>query len=1103
MIKFILKKAVLLLVFISADLLAQTQATLSNENYIFTRSYQKAMTSSSGISENRDVIEGVTYFDGLGRPMQNIAVKASPGAQDIVTHIGYDDFGRQHKEYLPYMSTTGAIASYRSVAETNTNSYYVSNYPVDINSSAPNPFSQKQFEASPLNRVLKQAAPGSVWALNSGHEIKLDYQTNTASEVKLFTATTTWNAALGLFDIALGNASGATFYTAGELYKTVTKNENWSSGNENTIEEFKDKEGRVILKKTYGVSLVNGTAVSAPHETYYVYDIYGNLTYVLPPKADGSITASVLGDFCYQYKYDNLNRLVEKKLPGKEWEYIVYDKLDRPVLTQDANLRINNKWIFTKYDAFGRPVYTGQYTNNLETTRTAVQGLANGTILFENKSAVPISVAGTSVNYSNVAFPTTGIDLLTITYYDNYLNFDLDGGTATASYGITPVIDAKGLLTCSKVRILDSNPVTWTTNVNYYDSKGRMVYNYSKNNFLTTISTVKSRLDFGGKLLERTSTHKKGTTAEIVVIDAYTYDHMGRLLTQRQKINNQAQETIASNTYDNLGQLITKLVGGVQTVNYNYNIRGWLKNINDINNIGSDLFAFQINYNDAADPSKRLFNGNISQTFWKTAHTDTSLRSYTYTYDALNRLTTAADNLGRYNENPSYDKNGNIMMMSRNGNTILNTSNYGVIDNLVYTYGLGNRLMKVDDTSNNIQGFSNGSTATTEYTYDDNGNMKTDANKGITAIAYNYLNLPTDVTLAGGTIHYDYDAKGVKQRKIAAGISTDYAGGFQYENNLLQFFPHSEGYVRNNAGVYEYIYQYKDHLGNIRISYNKNLNIIEENNYYPFGLEQKSHTNIVNTLGNSAAQKYKYQGQERQDELGLNWDSFKWRNYDYAIGRFMCIDPLAEKYTYNSPYAFAENRVIDGRELEGLEWVNSKNQQIYDPNANNGKGDYTKYATNMDRNIGNSLRTKTGQEQFNTLVNSEKPIQIDFNIKDTKADENGKMIPGETNHTNLLVGTDESGKVEDVSFSKSIITVYARNINVLEQASNDGKTATSGDLYNTPIPENLSFSDILGAVLGHEIDHTKKENVLTMAKGGNAETAPTKVSDKILEELKN
>ena len=70
--------------------------------------------------------------------------------------------------------------------------------------------------------------------------------------------------------------------------------------------------------------------------------------------------------------------------------------------------------------------------------------------------------------------------------------------------------------------------------------------------------------------------------------------------------------------------------------------------------------------------------------------------------------------------------------------------------------------------------------------------------------------------------------------------------------------------------------------------------------------------------------KYYFQEQACQDELGLNWDSFKYRNYDYAIGRFMSVDPLAEKYAYNGVYNFSENRVLDGRELEGLEWESIK-----------------------------------------------------------------------------------------------------------------------------------------------------------------------------------
>ena len=116
------------------------------------------------------------------------------------------------------------------------------------------------------------------------------------------------------------------------------------------------------------------------------------------------------------------------------------------------------------------------------------------------------------------------------------------------------------------------------------------------------------------------------------------------------------------------------------------------------------------------------------------------------------------------------------------------------------------------------------------------------------------------------------------------------------------------------------------------------LVILEENHYYPFGLKHEKYNSDkyeyveiskedggyfigIEPLGpqQRRSYQYKYQGQERQDELGLNWDSFKWRNYDYAIGRFMSIDPLAEKYPYNSTYAFQENKMGMGGELEGLE----------------------------------------------------------------------------------------------------------------------------------------------------------------------------------------
>ncbi|WP_299368287.1 RHS repeat-associated core domain-containing protein, partial [Winogradskyella sp.] len=99
------------------------------------------------------------------------------------------------------------------------------------------------------------------------------------------------------------------------------------------------------------------------------------------------------------------------------------------------------------------------------------------------------------------------------------------------------------------------------------------------------------------------------------------------------------------------------------------------------------------------------------------------------------------------------------------------------------------------------------------------------------------------------------------------------------------------------------------------------LGIIEENNYYPFGLKHRGYNNNVSANVNSVASKFGFQGQETQDELGLNWSSFRWRNADPAIGRFFNIDPLAEEFPHNGVYNFSENRVIDAIELEGLEKV--------------------------------------------------------------------------------------------------------------------------------------------------------------------------------------
>ena len=978
-------------------------AISSNENSFVSRVYQKEMNDSTGISAIGDVIENLTYYDGLGRPVQQVAVRASEELGDLVTHIRYDAYGRMDREWLPvYHQPIAGFGSYRTDMVGLTQTYYKNNYGPDfngVNASNTNAYSQKEFEPSPLNRVLKQTAPGEAWKMGSGHEIGFGYDANGTNEVHFFWANT--SLANGVYEPTLAQNG---HYAQDELQKMVTYDENHdgSSTKLHSTEEFTDKLGQTVLKRTY--ALVSN--VETAHDTYYVYDDYGNLTYVIPPKVTtASVSSTELSELCYQYKYDHRNRLVEKKLPGKDWEYIVYNKLDQPILTQDGNQRAKSpdEWLFTKYDALGRVAYTGKASAANGTSRTAIQNEVDALVTdLWVKRGNEISFGSTDISYDDAAYPTSVsvgaqlTEILTINYYDDY-DFDL-AGTATAhtAFSVTTTGEVKGLATGTKVKVLGTN--SWITTVSFYDEKGRSIYTYSRNEYLNTTDKISSELDFLGRPTKvRTAHSKAGST--VVTLDNFTYDHAGRLLTQSQCIGNVSlgescptggqgntvpanlvlssgtvttdqlatqsitlngtvtvsgtvtlavdananatisTEPIVSNSYDELGQLVQKqLGGGLQTVDYEYNVRGWLKQINDPASMGSDLFAFGINYNDPQNGATPLYNGNISETNWRTANSDNSLKHYRYSYDALNRITGAIDNTGKYNlTDVTYDKMGNLETLKRLGWTsaspsLTNNTGLGTMDDLTYQYANGgNQLTNVaDNNASDTYGFKDVNGSGTEYTYDANGNMTSDANKGITGITYNHLNLPTLINVNTDNIQYIYDATGGKQQKIVStGATTDYAGNYVYENNALQFLSHTEGYISpDGSGGYDYVYQYKDHLGNVRLSYADSdgsgdidpaTEIISEKNYYPFGLEHKGYNSVVSPNANSNAEKWRFQGQELTEDLGLNVHEFKYRFYDSAIGRFWSIDPLADGYVYNSPYNFAENSVIANSELEGLE----------------------------------------------------------------------------------------------------------------------------------------------------------------------------------------
>ncbi|MBP2619695.1 DUF6443 domain-containing protein [Chryseobacterium jejuense] len=874
----------------------------STENYIYTRQYLVPTTVSNGSLQQ---IQNVQFFDGLGRPKQSVSIKSTSSGKDLVTHIPYDGFGRPVDSWLPVpmASLNGNI---QTGVETSANSYYQSN---DINDSYP--FAHKTLENSPIDRVLNQNSPGNDW---KNKPVVFTYEANMQEEVRKYTTVTTWPDGATSSELSISGTYGEA-----QLYKNTITDED----NNKTI-EFKNGKGQTLLVRKVISSSENA-------DTYYVYNEYDQLAFVIPPLASAlpTVSDSILEQLCYQYKYDGKNRLVEKKLPGKGVEKMVYDKSDRLILTQDANLKAANKWIINKYDKFGRIVYAGLLTGG---DRAGRQNQIKDLVITEDRSTTGFTRNGITVYYTDSAFVGEIPTILSVNYYDTYpqeapsvatvLNQEVLPQTQSSD------VSTKSLPTASYTKNIEND--SWTKVYTYYDKRGRAIATHSLNH-LGGYTKTESYLKFSGVPEYTLIEHKRtANDPKVNLKETFEYDHQERLVRHWNQVNGGAQELLAENLYNDLGQLRVKNVGNttgspLQSIKYAYNIRGWMTRLNDPSNLQNKLFAYELRYsnpNNQYSGSTR-YNGNISQMSWITQN-DAVLRNYSYEYDALNRLKEGrfwdAMNLerGEYHEQLTYDLNGNIKTLLRRGKQLSGYTAPEVMDHLEYHYENGEQSNKLSylkeiGTGNAISGYplADGSTGST-ITYDANGNMTTQVDKGISSIQYNYLNLPQKVTQNSKVTDYIYRADGVKVRKVFGPETTDYLDGFQYTNSILKFFPTAEGYFNVETG--KYVYNYTDHLGNTRLSYVKNglgTEIIEENNYYPFGLKHEGYNTL---LGNSAYQ-YKYNGKELQETGMYDYGA---RFYMPDLGRWGVEDPLAEKMTRHSPYNYAFNNPIrfidpDGR----------------------------------------------------------------------------------------------------------------------------------------------------------------------------------------------
>jgi len=404
----------------------------TNKNFVATVELKQPGVKTGaaiGTVPTRSKITKVEYLDGLGRSEQIVLVNAKETGVDVIIPKKYDALGRVEKEYLPYAVPLTGTGAFRNNWETEQLSFYQNNNPAILPNDLPdnNPFSINIYEPSPLNRITQTFAPGNAWAGTIGtgsnevsvkNEFKI-YDPSAGDNVRSWDLNYSSNPVVPVIS--------SYSYQPGDLVKTKTFDEHGK-----LVEEYKDKNGNIILKK---VQLAN-TFTADPHEgwlcTYYVYDNLNRLRYVLPPKTteylrinNWSLTQPIIDELCFWYEYDDRGRLITKHIPGAGPVNMVYDNRDRLVFTQDGNMFVQSnklfaKWLMTIYDHLNRPVATAIFNSTIYKTRIDLQAATSDFFIMQTT----LNLLGDNfiISYLPAFLDPALLDILTVNFYDNYQN---------------------------------------------------------------------------------------------------------------------------------------------------------------------------------------------------------------------------------------------------------------------------------------------------------------------------------------------------------------------------------------------------------------------------------------------------------------------------------------------------------------------------------------------------------------------------------------------------------------------------------------------------------------------------------------------------------
>ena len=919
-----MKTRILILgIFLLSFLIVYGQPSIK-QNYISIHSKMDAEGTKEQVS--------IQYFDGLGRPVQNVLKNYTHSGKDLVTNIDYDYCGRITKEWLPTpIENNSGYIKPENFALISKN-YYEDNHPYRENIYS---------EISVYDRLEKIQMPGD--DMNT-HSTSLQHSANTVNQVRKYIIN------------ERNKLENAGYYLPKSLEHFLTTDED---GKKHSI--FKDKNSNIILD-----------AAEDNLNTYYIYNSLGQRCYVLPPMVSDALESGEISDdhnllkqYAFIYKYDDLGNCIYKRLPGCDPIYTVYDKTGRLVFSQDGNQRQNNSWTASCYDIFDRLLYMGQCTHNM--------GLKETVSMFQNISTSESFTTNNIIGYPNNRFIIPQNKLLIVNYYDDYRFLDLLSPIVKDSlsykaendYGIlytssvNSQLNAKGLLTGTRTYLLDGSG-RFTIKVFYYDDKENIIQT-RESNHLGGYTTTLTKFNFRGKPLKKLQKHVIAFRNDVVSeLYSYTYDQAERRLATNYQLNGNPTIILSENEYDELGRLQTTYRHNrTDTINYKYNIRNWITQLKS-GSFEEDIYYNQPFYSEA----KPCYNGNISSNSWTY---NGKKNGYTYYYDNLNRLKSTYCYLNshlmdsyQWSESFQYDNHGNIKSLTRfNGEDI--------IDLLTLSYH-GNQLKKVTDGwgSGNLYNqkeYQDKANETEEFAYDANGNMVKDLDRNIVTVRYNILNLPDTVQLKNGNqIISSYDASGrrlsTRNFTLATPVvvpigetrkweydldvidetGTFYVDNIEYDFNgcdpgvyMLGKVFNPEGYatrINSTSLLPDYHYYRKDHLGNNREVWRAAYKdyrgtivpatTVQRIQYYPSGLPWAEGTG-------RDVQNRKYNGKEFIEMHGYDTYDYVARGMYPAIMRFMTPDPLAEKHYNYSSYTYCLNNPIKYIDPLGLDTIPIKN----------------------------------------------------------------------------------------------------------------------------------------------------------------------------------